>query len=135
MDSNNKYTNNGMTSPPLTSSDHTLAATGMRAADTLLRLVPMGLCVAALIVMLKNSQIDDYGSVAYSDLGAFKYVIFLNIYVQRKKKSFFFSSSFLAFLYGFCEIWIFFFLTNNYFVFIFEIWICFIRIMVCLLTK
>lgn len=97
MDSNNKYTNNGMTSPPLTSSDHTLAATGMRAADTLLRLVPMGLCVAALIVMLKNSQIDDYGSVAYSDLGAFKYVIFLNIYVQRKKKSFFFLLPFWLF--------------------------------------
>ncbi|CAK9324389.1 unnamed protein product [Citrullus colocynthis] len=78
MDSNNKYTNNGTTSPPLTSSDHTLAATGMRAADSLLRLVPMGLCVAALIVMLKNSQIDDYGSVAYSDLGAFKFLVHAN---------------------------------------------------------
>ncbi|XP_022142751.1 CASP-like protein 2A1 [Momordica charantia] len=58
--------------------DEILGGGGMRAADTFLRLVPMGLCVAALIVMLKNSQTDDYGSVAYSDLGAFKFLVHAN---------------------------------------------------------
>ncbi|KAA0062961.1 hypothetical protein IC582_016768 [Cucumis melo] len=72
----NKYTNNNP--PGLSSSDDSLAATGMRAADTLLRLVPMGLCIAALIVMLKNSEANDYGSVAYSDLGAFKFLVHAN---------------------------------------------------------
>lgn len=41
-------------------------------AETLLRLIPMGLCVSALVIMLKNSQSNDYGSVSYSDLGAFR---------------------------------------------------------------
>lgn len=45
----------------------------MRTAETLLRLLPMGLCVAALTVMLKNSQTNnDFGSISYSNLGAFK---------------------------------------------------------------
>ncbi|GAB4838643.1 hypothetical protein Ancab_028188 [Ancistrocladus abbreviatus] len=50
----------------------------MRNAETLLRLLPMGLCVAALVIMLKNSQTNDYGSVSYSDLGAFKYLVHVN---------------------------------------------------------
>ncbi|KAA0051202.1 CASP-like protein F16 [Cucumis melo var. makuwa] len=66
----NKYTNNNR--PDLSSSDDSLDSTGMRTADTLLRLVPMGLCIAALIVMLRNSDANDYGSIAYSDLSAFK---------------------------------------------------------------
>ncbi|KAL4030667.1 hypothetical protein IC575_008917 [Cucumis melo] len=70
----NKYTNNNR--PDLSSSDDSLDSTGMRTADTLLRLVPMGLCIAALIVMLRNSDANDYGSIAYSDLSAFKYVYF-----------------------------------------------------------
>ena len=48
----------------------------MRTAETLFRLVPMGLCVAALTVMLKNSQTNDFGALTYSDLGAFKYFHF-----------------------------------------------------------
>lgn len=70
-----KYSNGGGAAAASSSAvvDESLAGSGMRAADTLLRLVPMGLCVAALVVMLKNSQTDDYGSVAYSDIGAFKY--------------------------------------------------------------
>lgn len=40
--------------------------------ETLLRLVPMGLCVTALVIMLKNSQSSDYGSISYSNLGAFR---------------------------------------------------------------
>lgn len=49
--------------------------TTMRTAETLLRLVPMTLCVAALVVMLKDSQTNDYGSISYSDLGAFRFSI------------------------------------------------------------
>ncbi|XP_031376959.1 CASP-like protein 2A1 [Punica granatum] len=46
--------------------------------ETLLRLVPMGLCVSALVIMLKNSQSSDYGSISYSDLGAFRYLVHAN---------------------------------------------------------
>ncbi|XP_062152942.1 CASP-like protein 2A1 [Alnus glutinosa] len=53
-------------------------ASGMRTAETMLRLVPMALCVAALVVMLKNSQTSDYGSLSYSDLGAFRYLVHAN---------------------------------------------------------
>lgn len=52
--------------------------TSMRTAETMLRLVPMALGVAALAVMLKNSQSNDFGSVSYSDLGAFRYLVHAN---------------------------------------------------------
>ena len=39
--------------------------TSMRTAETMLRLVPMALGVAALVVMLKNSQSNEFGSVAF----------------------------------------------------------------------
>lgn len=48
-------------------------ASTLRTAETFLRLVPIGLCVSALVLMLKNSQENEYGSVAYTDLGAFRY--------------------------------------------------------------
>ncbi|XP_019154010.1 PREDICTED: CASP-like protein 2A1 [Ipomoea nil] len=51
---------------------------GMRTAETLLRLLPMALCVVALVIMLKNSQTNDFGSLSYSDLGAFKYLVHVN---------------------------------------------------------
>ncbi|KAE8021885.1 hypothetical protein FH972_007735 [Carpinus fangiana] len=54
------------------------SASGMRTAETMLRLVPMALCVAALVVMLKNSQTSDFGSLSYSDLGAFRYLVHAN---------------------------------------------------------
>jgi len=47
-----------------------------RTAETMLRLVPMALCVSALVVMLKNTQTNDYGSLSYSDLGAFRSVFY-----------------------------------------------------------
>lgn len=50
----------------------------MRTAETLLRLLPTALCVVALVIMLKNSQSNDFGSLSYSDLGAFRY-LFTNI--------------------------------------------------------
>ncbi|GAV78678.1 DUF588 domain-containing protein [Cephalotus follicularis] len=52
--------------------------TTMRTAETLLRLVPMALCVTALVIMLKNSQSTDFGSLSYSDLGAFRYLVHAN---------------------------------------------------------
>lgn len=45
---------------------------GLRSAETMLRLVPVALCVSALVVMLKSSESSDFGSVSYSDLGAFR---------------------------------------------------------------
>ncbi|KAG8364822.1 hypothetical protein BUALT_Bualt18G0038600 [Buddleja alternifolia] len=47
----------------------------MRTAETLLRILPMALCVAALVIMLKDSETTDYGSLSYSDLGAFRYLV------------------------------------------------------------
>lgn len=44
----------------------------VRTAETLMRVVPMGLCLTALVVMLRNSESNDYGSLSYSDLGAFR---------------------------------------------------------------
>uniref|UniRef100_A0A7N0VEM6 CASP-like protein n=1 Tax=Kalanchoe fedtschenkoi TaxID=63787 RepID=A0A7N0VEM6_KALFE len=43
-----------------------------RTGETLVRLLPLGLCVAALVLMLKNSESNDYGSLSYSDLTAFR---------------------------------------------------------------
>lgn len=50
----------------------------LRRAEPFARLVPMALCVAALVVMLKNSETNDSGSVSYSDLGAFRFINILN---------------------------------------------------------
>ncbi|GAU44099.1 hypothetical protein TSUD_123860 [Trifolium subterraneum] len=50
----------------------------LRTAETFLRLLPIGLCVSALVLMLKNSQQNDYGSVSYTDLGAFRYLVHAN---------------------------------------------------------
>ena len=47
---------------------------GMRTAETLFRLIPIAPCIAALVVMLHNSQTNDFGSVSYSHLGAFRYL-------------------------------------------------------------
>ncbi|KAL6350225.1 hypothetical protein AAG906_004168 [Vitis piasezkii] len=50
----------------------------MRTVETLLRLVPVALCTVSLVVMLKNSQTNDFGSLSYSDLGAFRYLVHAN---------------------------------------------------------
>ncbi|XP_027336637.1 CASP-like protein 2A2 [Abrus precatorius] len=52
--------------------------TTLRTAETFLRLLPIALCVSALVLMLKNSQENEYGSVGYSDLGAFRYLVHAN---------------------------------------------------------
>ncbi|KAF1868902.1 hypothetical protein Lal_00048181 [Lupinus albus] len=46
--------------------------------ETFMRLLPIGLCVTALVIMLKNSEENEYGSVAYTDLGAFRYLVHAN---------------------------------------------------------
>ncbi|KAL6999783.1 hypothetical protein U1Q18_000939 [Sarracenia purpurea var. burkii] len=53
-------------------------STGMRTAETLLRLLPMGLCIVSLVVMLKNSQTNEFGTLSYSHLGAFSYLVNVN---------------------------------------------------------
>ncbi|GLT33924.1 hypothetical protein SLA2020_084770 [Shorea laevis] len=58
--------------------DYDEMGASMRTAETLLRLVPMALCVSALVVMLKNSQSNEFGSLSYSDLGAFRYIVHAN---------------------------------------------------------
>jgi hypothetical protein len=54
------------------------AAARVRPVETLLRAAPLGLCVAAMTVMLRNQQSNEYGAVAYSDLGGFKYLVYAN---------------------------------------------------------
>ena len=50
-------------------------STGIRTAETMLRLAPVGLCLAALVIMLKDSQDNEFGSISYSNLSAFRYLI------------------------------------------------------------
>ncbi|KAK7305625.1 hypothetical protein VNO77_43531 [Canavalia gladiata] len=50
----------------------------LRTAETFLRLLPIALCVSALILMLKNSQQNEYASLDYTDLGAFRYLVHAN---------------------------------------------------------
>lgn len=47
----------------------------MRTAETLLRILPMALCVVALVIMLRDSQTNEFGSLYYSDIGAFRYLV------------------------------------------------------------
>ncbi|XP_010540119.1 PREDICTED: CASP-like protein 2A1 [Tarenaya hassleriana] len=51
---------------------------GIRTTETMLRLAPVALCVAALVVMLKDSQTNDFGSVSYSNIFAFRYLVHAN---------------------------------------------------------
>ncbi|KAK4364014.1 hypothetical protein RND71_015372 [Anisodus tanguticus] len=51
---------------------------GSNMAETMLRLLPMALCVVALVIMLKDSQTNDFGSLSYSDLGTFRYLVHAN---------------------------------------------------------
>ncbi|KAK7387343.1 hypothetical protein VNO78_28070 [Psophocarpus tetragonolobus] len=50
----------------------------LRTAETFLRLLSVGLCVSALVLMLKNSQQNQYGSLDYAHLGAFRYLVHAN---------------------------------------------------------
>ncbi|KAI9186840.1 hypothetical protein LWI28_021487 [Acer negundo] len=51
---------------------------GMRSAEAILRLLPVILCIAALVLMLKDSETNELASLSYSNLGAFKYLVHAN---------------------------------------------------------
>ncbi|CAH8388924.1 unnamed protein product [Eruca vesicaria subsp. sativa] len=53
-------------------------STGLRTTETMLRLAPVGLCIAALVIMLKNSQDNEFGSISYANLSAFRYLVHAN---------------------------------------------------------
>ena len=57
------------------------AAARVRPVETLLRAAPLGLCVAAMTVMLRDQQSNEYGTVAYSDLGGFEYLVYANVLI------------------------------------------------------
>ncbi|CAJ1970810.1 unnamed protein product [Sphenostylis stenocarpa] len=50
----------------------------LRVVETLLRLFTIALSVTALIIMLKNSEKNEYGSVNYTDFSAFRYLVHAN---------------------------------------------------------
>ncbi|KAL6183820.1 hypothetical protein ACLB2K_045230 [Fragaria x ananassa] len=50
----------------------------LRTAETLLRLLPIAPCVAALLVMLHDSQDNEFGTVSYSHIGAFRFLVHAN---------------------------------------------------------
>ncbi|KAL2466748.1 CASP-like protein 2A1 [Abeliophyllum distichum] len=64
-----------MKESPIAGEDVINGSTGLRTAETLLRLLPVALCVVALVIMLKDSQTNEFGSLSYSDLGAFRYLV------------------------------------------------------------
>ncbi|WOH03079.1 hypothetical protein DCAR_0522471 [Daucus carota subsp. sativus] len=51
-------------------------SSSMRKTESMLRLLPMSLCIVSLVLMLSNSQSsDDFGLLSYSNLGAFRYLV------------------------------------------------------------
>ncbi|CAA7396057.1 unnamed protein product [Spirodela intermedia] len=55
------------------------AKSSFNTAETILRVLSMGLCLAALVVMLKNTESSsEYGSVSYRDLSGFRYLVYAN---------------------------------------------------------
>lgn len=53
----------------------------MRTAETLLRVLPMALCLAALVIMLKDTQTNEFGTLSYSDLGAFRFFYIIHLFL------------------------------------------------------
>ncbi|KAJ0264047.1 CASP-like protein 2A2 [Hirschfeldia incana] len=49
-----------------------------RTVETVLRVASMALSIASLVIMIKNSISNDFGSLSYSTLGAFKYLVTAN---------------------------------------------------------
>ncbi|KAH9305297.1 hypothetical protein KI387_009701, partial [Taxus chinensis] len=43
-----------------------------------LRIAAVGLCVAALVAMVKSKQLNDYGTLHYNYVAAFKYLTYAN---------------------------------------------------------
>ncbi|KAK9928358.1 hypothetical protein M0R45_025498 [Rubus argutus] len=59
-------------------SSNSSSSSSLRTAETLLRLLPIAPCVAALVVMLHDSQANEFGSVSYSHIGAFRFLVHAN---------------------------------------------------------
>lgn len=54
-------------------------SSSMRKTECMLRLLPMSLCIVSLVLMLSNSQSsDDFGLLSYSNLGAFRFVLWVS---------------------------------------------------------
>ncbi|GLJ39779.1 hypothetical protein SUGI_0813070 [Cryptomeria japonica] len=49
-----------------------------RQFETLLRLVPVALCLSSLVVTLKTHQSNQYGTLDYSNVGGFRYLAYAN---------------------------------------------------------
>lgn len=45
---------------------------GGRLGETFLRVAPMGLCLAALVLMIKNAESTEYGDASYSNFTGFR---------------------------------------------------------------
>ncbi|KAI9118539.1 hypothetical protein K1719_010871 [Acacia pycnantha] len=63
---------------PVRAEDEHESSSALRTSEVFLRLLPIALSVAALVLMLNNSQANDYGSLAYTDLVAFRYLVHAN---------------------------------------------------------
>lgn len=46
--------------------------------ETALRFLPVGLCISALVLVLKSKQRNDYGILEYRHVGAFRYLAYTN---------------------------------------------------------
>ncbi|EOA32291.1 hypothetical protein CARUB_v10015553mg [Capsella rubella] len=49
-----------------------------KTAEASLRVVSMALSIVGLVIMIKNSISNDFGSISYSNLGAFMYLVIAN---------------------------------------------------------
>ncbi|XP_056866549.1 CASP-like protein 2A2 isoform X2 [Raphanus sativus] len=53
-----------------------------RTVETVLRVASMALSIASLVIMIKNSISNDFGSLSYSTLGAFKCTLFHSLTLE-----------------------------------------------------
>lgn len=52
-----------------------------RTVETVLRITSMALSIAGLVFMIKNSISNDFGSLSYSNLGAFKCTFIISLFL------------------------------------------------------
>lgn len=56
-----------------------------RTVETVLRVASMALSIASLVIMIKNSISNDFGSLSYSTLGAFKCTLFHSLTLESNQ--------------------------------------------------
>ncbi|KAI7737080.1 hypothetical protein M8C21_027310 [Ambrosia artemisiifolia] len=78
MANNNAKTTDVATRIATTCQEEDGSSSGIRMTEMLLRLIPVGLCVAALVVMVKDSESNDYGSLSYSNFTGFRFLVHAN---------------------------------------------------------